>query len=173
MYTKEDVGATVYLPQYRQQPLKIAEFDSTDIPVLVQTLNGGFAGYFTNEGKGDGDDPYPVLSRTPYIVGQPFRCVTEKPARTLAEIKASDTPPSESEWKLLRGEWEEDESAKVQPDDAPFKVGDKITHVRHGEGRVLNIDYGRGKAIYLVKCTYMTVSMTFWATSEELTRLNP
>jgi hypothetical protein len=132
VYTKEDVGTTVYLPEWGDKPLKIIAYqEGSSLPIGVgPDPNKIIECFFSEDGKAYGPKCLPTLSRTPYIVGEPFRCVTEKPQRSLEEIKASEEPPTKEEWDRLRSL----EFARIK-----FKVGDKVNHNYLGDGEVHTI----------------------------------
>lgn len=74
MYTKEDVGTTVYLPQWGEQKCTITDFDNGGNHCVEVTEPSGYKDHFTVEGVCS-EGELPILSRTPWTQ----RAVTEKP----------------------------------------------------------------------------------------------
>ena len=102
MYSQDDVGSTVYLPEFGARPCKIVDVSTggdDQYPVTVSPPKGTGASYdyFTYDGKREKEDLFPSASRTPWTQ----RAVTERPkpemplwskVRTKFGMGAADDP---------------------------------------------------------------------------------
>jgi hypothetical protein len=167
VYTKEDVGTTVYLPEWGDKPLKIIAYqEGSSLPIGVgPDPNKIIECFFSEDGKAYGPECLPTLSRTPYIVGQPFRCVTERPQRGLEEIKASEEPPTKEEWDRLREELA----------NSSLKVGDRVEHIAFGKGIVLRKRGGPEltEGVEFYPSAQYPGGLFQWVSRYYLTRLTP
>lgn len=88
MYTKEDIGTEVFLPEWGERPCHITAptYNRSKIKanIEVEMPDGSFS-YFTPKGVKEHDaacnyfGDLPTLSRKPYIQGEPFVCIVERP----------------------------------------------------------------------------------------------